>query len=55
MIKSTKLRWAGYVASMEEVRISFTFLTGTPIGKIPLGRPRYTVDGKKILELILKK
>ena len=30
----------GHVARMEEGRSSFKFLTGTPTGKRPLGRPR---------------
>jgi hypothetical protein len=34
------LRWAGYVARMEEGRTAFNILTGTPTGKRPLGRPR---------------
>ena len=33
-------RWAGYVDKIEEGRISFKILTGTPTGKISLGRPR---------------
>jgi hypothetical protein len=40
VIKSRKLKWAGHVARMEEGRIAFKMLTGTPTGKIPLGRPR---------------
>ena len=40
MIKSIRLRWAGHVARMEEGRSAFKILTGKPIGKIPLGRPR---------------
>ena len=38
MIKSTRLKWADHVASMEESS-SFKILTGTPAGKRPLGRP----------------
>ena len=38
--KSRRLRWAGHVARMEEGRSSFKILTGTPAGKIPLGRAR---------------
>jgi hypothetical protein len=34
------LRWAGHVARMEECRSAFKILTGTPIGKRPLGRPK---------------
>ena len=39
-IKSRRLRWAGHVARMEEGRSAFKILTGTCIGKRPLGRPR---------------
>jgi hypothetical protein len=41
VIKSRRLRWAGHVARMEEGRIGFKILTGTPTGKKPLGRPRH--------------
>ena len=40
VIKSRRLRWAGHVARMEEVRSSFKILTGKPSGKRPLWRPR---------------
>ena len=40
MIKSRRLRWAAYVARMEEGRSAFKILTGKPTGKRPLGRPR---------------
>jgi hypothetical protein len=40
MIKSRRLRWAGHVARMEEGRNAFKILTGTPIGKRLLERPR---------------
>ena len=42
VIKSRRLRWAGYVARMEEGRIAFKILTGrhTSKGKRPLERPR---------------
>ena len=40
MIKSTRLRWAGHVAKMEEDRNAFKILTGKPTGKRPFGRPR---------------
>ena len=38
--KSRRLRWAGYVARMEEGRSAFKILTGKPTGKRSLGRPR---------------
>ena len=40
VIKSRRLRWAGYIARMEESRSAFKVLTGTPTGKRPLGKPR---------------
>jgi hypothetical protein len=40
VIKSRRLNWTGYIARMEEGRRSFKILTGNPIGKVPLGRPR---------------
>ena len=40
VIKSRRLRWAGYVGRMEEGRSASKILTGKPTGKIPLGRPR---------------
>ena len=40
VIKSRRLRWAGHVARMEEGRSAVKILTGKPIGKRPLGRPR---------------
>ena len=40
VIKSRRLRWADYVARMEEGRSAFNILTGKPTRKRPLGRPR---------------
>ena len=40
MIKSRRLRWAGYVARMEEDKTDFKILIGKPIGRRSLGRPR---------------
>jgi hypothetical protein len=40
VIKSRRMRWAGHVARMKEGMSAFKILTGTPTGKIPLGRPR---------------
>ena len=39
MIKSRRLRWAGHVAIMEEVRSDFNILTIKAMGKRALGRP----------------
>ena len=40
VLKSRRLRWTGHVARMGEGRSALKFLTGKPIGKISLGRPR---------------
>ena len=40
VIKPRRLRWAGYIARMEEGRSAFKIVTGEPTGKRPLGRPR---------------
>ena len=40
VIKSRRLRWERHVARMKESRSAFKILTGTPTGKIPVGRPR---------------
>ena len=40
VIKSSRLRWAGHVAKIEEGRSAFKILTDTPTGKIPIGRPK---------------
>ena len=45
-IKSRRLRWAGHVVRMEGGRSAFKVLTG---------RPADGVDGRTILEWILKK
>ena len=38
VINSKRLRWAGYVARMEDDRRSSRIVTGKPIGKRSLGR-----------------
>jgi hypothetical protein len=40
MIKSRRMRWAGYVARMGEMRNAYRILVEKPEGKRPLGRPR---------------
>ena len=40
VIKCRRLRWAGHISRMEEVRNAFKILTGKPTGKRRLGRPR---------------
>ena len=53
VIKSRRLRWAGYVARMQEGRSAFKIVTGKPKGNKPLGRPRR--DSRTILEWTLKR
>jgi hypothetical protein len=40
VIKARKMRWAGHVARMGEVRDAYNILIGKPLGRRPLGRPR---------------
>ena len=40
VIKSRRMRWAGHVARMGEVREVYRVLVGKPEGRRPLGRPR---------------
>jgi hypothetical protein len=40
MIKSRRLKWAGNVARMGEMRNTYRILAGMPEGKRPLLRPR---------------
>ena len=51
MIKSKRLGWAVLVARMEEGRNTFKILTGTPIGKRSLGRPRRRWEGNIRIDL----
>ena len=40
VIKSSRMRWEGHVARMEEERGAYRVLVGKPERKRPLGRPR---------------
>jgi hypothetical protein len=40
VIKARRMRWAGHVARMGEVRGAYNILVGRPEGMRPLGRPR---------------
>jgi hypothetical protein len=40
VIKARRMRWAGHVARMVEVRGEYNILVGGPEGRRPLGRPR---------------
>jgi hypothetical protein len=49
MIKSGRMRWAGHVARMGDLRSAYRILVGKPEGKRPLGRPkRIWMDNIKI-------
>jgi hypothetical protein len=41
VIKSRSMRWAVYVARIEERRGAYRILVGRPEGRRPLGRPRH--------------
>jgi hypothetical protein len=50
MIKSRRVRWAGHVARMGEMKYAYRILVGKPEGKRPLGSPRHRwVDNVKIV------
>jgi hypothetical protein len=40
VIKARRMRWAGHVARMGEVRGAYNILVGRPEGRRPLGIPR---------------
>jgi hypothetical protein len=40
VIRARRMRWAGHVASMGEVRGAYNILVGRPEGRRSLGRPR---------------
>jgi hypothetical protein len=40
VIKARRMRWAGHVARMGEVRCAYNILVGRPEGRRPLGRPK---------------
>jgi hypothetical protein len=40
VIKARRIRWAGHVAHMGEVRGAYNILVGRPEGRRSLGRPR---------------
>jgi hypothetical protein len=41
VINSRRVRWAGHVAGMEEMRNAYNILLGKYEGKRPFGRPRH--------------
>jgi hypothetical protein len=40
VIKARRMRWAGHVVRMGEVRVAYNILVGRPEGRRLLGRPR---------------
>jgi hypothetical protein len=40
VIKARRMKWAGHMARMGEVRGAYNILVGRPEGRRPLGRPR---------------
>jgi hypothetical protein len=52
IIKSGRVRWAGYVARMGEKRTAYRILVGKPEGKRPLGRPRRRWEDNIKMDLI---
>jgi hypothetical protein len=40
VIKARRMRWAGHVVRMGEVRVAHNIFVGKPEGRRPLGRPR---------------
>jgi hypothetical protein len=40
VIKTRRMRWAGHVARIGDVRGAYNILVGRPEGRRPLGRPR---------------
>ena len=50
MIKS-RMRWAGYVACVDESRGAYRVLVGKMEGKRPLGRPRHRGDDNIKIDL----
>ena len=51
VVKSRRMRWAGYVARMGEGRGVHRVLVGKPEGKRPLGRPRCRLEDNIKMDL----
>jgi hypothetical protein len=51
VIKARRMRWAGYVEHMGEVRGAYNILVRRPEGRRPLGRPRSRWEGNIKLDL----
>jgi hypothetical protein len=51
LIKARRMRWAGHVARMGEVRGAYNILVGRPEGRRPLGRRRHRWQGNNKMDL----
>jgi hypothetical protein len=51
VIKARKMRWAGHVLRMGEVRGAYNILVGRPEWRRPLGRPRRTWEDNIKMDL----
>jgi hypothetical protein len=51
VIKSRRMKWAGYVARTREGRGAYRVFAGRPDGKRPLGRPRRRWEGNIKIDL----
>jgi hypothetical protein len=51
VIKARRMRWAGHVASMGEVRGAYNILVGRPERRRPLVRPRRRWEGNIKMDL----
>jgi hypothetical protein len=51
MIKSRRMRWAGYVARLGEKRIACRILVGKAEGEIPVERPRHRWEDNNKMNL----
>jgi hypothetical protein len=51
VIKARRMRWAGHVARMGEVRGAYNILVGKPEGRRQLGRPRRRWEDNKKMDL----
>jgi hypothetical protein len=51
VIKARRMRWAGHVARMMEVRGAYNILVGRPEGRRPLGTPRRRWEDNILMDL----
>jgi hypothetical protein len=51
VIKARRMRWAGHVARIGEVRGAYNILVGRPEGRRQLGRPRRRWEDNKKIDL----